>query len=76
MLSWRLPDQSAFAPRERIDRRYVVSGRRQYDPRAMRGREGVRHDDKAALRLAPKGDDGRFDFYVAVNGRNDGHDLE
>ena len=42
----------------------------------MRGRECIRHDDKAALWLAPKGDDGRFDFYVAVNGRSDGHDLE
>jgi hypothetical protein len=33
-------------------------------------------DDKAAARLAPKGDDGRFDLYVAMNGRNDWHDLE
>jgi hypothetical protein len=38
-------------------------------------RERVR-DDKAASRLAPKGDDGRFDFYVAMNGRNDRLDLE
>jgi hypothetical protein len=42
----------------------------------MRGHECIRHDDKAASRLAPKGDDGRFDFYVAMNGRNDRHDLE
>jgi hypothetical protein len=27
-------------------------------------------------RLAPKGDDGRFDFSVAMNGRNDWRDLE
>src|SRR5215831_11406478 len=38
--------------RIRIDRRYVVSGRRQYDRRAIR--ERVR-DDKAASRLAPQG---------------------
>ena len=49
---------------------------RQYDRRAMRDHECIRHDDKAASRLAPKGDDGRFDFYVAMNGRNDWHDLE
>src|SRR6516225_9933846 len=55
----------------RIDRRYVVSGRRRYDRRAMRDHEYIRHDDKAASRLAPKGDDGRFDVYVAVNGRSD-----
>ena len=43
----------------------------------MRGREStVRYDDKAASRLAPKGDDGGFDFYVAMNRRNDWHDLE
>jgi hypothetical protein len=35
----------------------------------MHGHEYIRHDDKAASRLAPKGDDGRFDFCVAVNGR-------
>jgi hypothetical protein len=35
-----------------------------------------RHDDKAASRLAPKGDDGRFDLYVAVNGPNDWLDPE
>jgi hypothetical protein len=28
-----------------IDRRYVVSGRRRYDRRAMRDRECIRHDD-------------------------------
>jgi hypothetical protein len=42
----------------------------------MRERERIGHDDKAASRLAPKGDDGRFDFYVAVNGRNGWLDLE
>jgi hypothetical protein len=36
----------------------------------------IRHDDKAASRLAPKGDDGRFDLHVAMNGGNDWHDLE
>jgi hypothetical protein len=55
----------------RIDRRYVVSGRRQYDRRAIYRREYLGHDDKAAPRLAPKAYDGRFDFYIAVNGRND-----
>jgi hypothetical protein len=38
--------------------------------------EYFRHDDKAASRLAPNGDDGRFDICVAVNGRNGCHDLE
>jgi hypothetical protein len=42
----------------------------------MRIREHIRHDDKAASRLALKGDDGPFDFYVAMNGRNDWLDLE
>ena len=37
----------------------------------MCGREYIRDDDKAASRLAPKGEDGGFDLYVAVNGRND-----
>ena len=59
-----------------IDRGYVVSGRCQYERRAMRDHERIRHDDKAASRLVPKGDDGCFDFYVALNGRNDWHDLE
>src|SRR5215831_12282325 len=27
-------------------------------------------------RLAPQGRDGRFDFYVAINGGSDWHDLE
>jgi hypothetical protein len=35
--------------RYEIDSRYVVSGRRQYDRRAMRGREYIRHDDLYAL---------------------------
>jgi hypothetical protein len=38
--------------------------------------ERIRHDDKAASRLAPKGDDGRFDFYVTVHGRTDWQYLE
>jgi hypothetical protein len=38
---------------------------------AMLVHECIRHDDKAASRLAPKGDDGRFDLHVAMNGRND-----
>ena len=62
--------------REVIDRRYLVSGRRQYDWRAMGERECIPRDDKAASRLAPKSDDGRFDFYVAMDGRNDWRDLE
>jgi len=36
----------------------------------------IRHDDKAASQLAPEGDDGSFDLYVAMNGRNDWYDLE
>jgi hypothetical protein len=65
--------QTAVSDKERlrIDRRYVVSGRRQYDRRAMRARESIRHDDKTASRLAPKGEDGRFDLYVDTNGRSD-----
>jgi hypothetical protein len=42
----------------------------------MRDHEWIRHDNKAPSRLAPKGDDGRFDLYVAMNGRNDRLDLE
>jgi hypothetical protein len=42
----------------------------------MSNRPPVRHDDKAASRLTPKGDDRRLDFYVAMNGCNDWHDLE
>jgi hypothetical protein len=38
--------------------------------------ECIRQDDKAASRLARKGDDGGFDLYVAVNGRNDWLDPE
>jgi hypothetical protein len=55
---------------------YVVSGRRQYDRRTMHEREYIRHDDKAASRLAPEADDGRFGLSVAMNGRNDLLDLE
>src|SRR6516162_8661845 len=71
-------EQTAASGKERlrIDRRYVVSGRRRYDRRAMRDRECIRDDDKAASRLTPKGDDGRFDLYVAMNGRSDWHDLK
>ena len=57
-------------------RRYVAPGCRRYDRRTMHACEHIRHDNKAASRLAPKGRDGRFDFSVAVNGRNDWHDLE
>src|SRR5262249_21664776 len=60
----------------RINRRYVVSGRRRYDRRAMRARECIPNNDNAPSRLAPKGDDGGFDFYVATNGRRDWRDLE
>jgi hypothetical protein len=42
----------------------------------MRDREYFRHDDKAGSRLAPKGGNGRFDFYVAANGRSGCHDFE
>jgi hypothetical protein len=42
----------------------------------MREREYIRQDDKAASRLTPQRRDGRFDFYVAMNGRNDWHELE
>ena len=37
----------------------------------MQVREYIRDDDKAASRLASKGDDGRFDLYVAMNGCGD-----
>ena len=72
------PKQTAISGKERkvIDRRYVVSGRRQYDRRAMHGRECVRDDDKAASLLAAEGHNGRFDLSVAMNGRNDWRDLE
>jgi hypothetical protein len=42
---------------------------------AMRDHEYIPYDNKAASRLPPKGDDGRFDFYIAANGHNDWHDL-
>jgi hypothetical protein len=41
----------------------------------MHDRESIRDDDKTAARLAPKGDDGRFDLYVVMNGRSDCLDL-
>ena len=62
--------------REPIDHWYVVSGRRQYDRRAMRDHECTRQDDKAGSRLGPKGGYGRFDLCVAVNGRGDWLNLE
>jgi hypothetical protein len=37
----------------------------------MRDHECIRRDDKAASRLTPKGDDGRFDLYVVMNGRSE-----
>jgi hypothetical protein len=52
---------------------YAVSGRRRYDQCEM---ESTPQDDKAASRLAPKSDDGRFDLCVAMNGRRDWLDLE
>jgi hypothetical protein len=36
----------------------------------MRRHEYIRHDEKAASRLAPKRDDGGFDLCVAVNRRD------
>ena len=42
----------------------------------MRVHEWIGQDDKAASRLAPEGRDGRFDLYVAMNGRSDWRDLE
>jgi hypothetical protein len=67
-----LPENSDSIPGRPADDRYVVSGGHQYDRRTMRGREStIRHDDKAASRLAPKGDDRRFDLFVVMNGRSD-----
>src|SRR5262249_48696834 len=60
----------------RIDRRYVVSVRRRYDRRAIHVHERIWNDEKPASRFAPKGDGGCFDLCVAVNGRNDWHDLQ
>jgi hypothetical protein len=42
----------------------------------MRARECIRGNDKAAARLAPNVPDGRFDLYVAMNGRSDWRDFE
>ena len=42
----------------------------------MPAHEGTHYDDEAASRLAPKLDDGRFDLYVAVNGRHNWRKLE
>jgi hypothetical protein len=62
MMQTAISDKLRF----RINRRYVVLGRRRYDPRAMRDREYIRHHDNAASRLAPKGRDAHFDLSVAV----------
>jgi hypothetical protein len=43
---------------------------------AMRKHECTRQGYKGASRLAPKGNDGRFDFCVTTNGRHDWLDLE
>jgi hypothetical protein len=51
-------------------------GGRRYDCRAMHIHKHLRHDDKTASRLARKGRNGRFDFYVAMNERRDWLDLE
>jgi hypothetical protein len=74
----RVGEQTAVSGkvRYRIDRRYIVSGGCRYDRDAMLEGESIRDDDKAASRLAPQGDDGRFDLYVGMNGRSDRHDLE
>ena len=37
--------------------------------------EHIPRDDKTASRLAPKGDDGCFDLYVAMNGAITGATL-
>jgi len=37
----------------------------------MHGHECIPHNDEATSRLARKGNDGRFDLYVAMNGRSD-----
>jgi hypothetical protein len=37
----------------------------------MRDQKCTWNDDKATSRLAPKGDNGCFDFCFAMNGRND-----
>jgi hypothetical protein len=42
----------------------------------MHVREYILHDDKAASRLAPKGEDGIFDLCVATNRRHDCRDPE
>jgi hypothetical protein len=43
-----------------------------YIPKA----NGIRNKDEGASRFAPKSDDGRFDLFVAMNGRDDWLDLE
>jgi hypothetical protein len=53
-LIWKLPAQSRRGARGFACR--LRTGRRRYDRRAMPEREHLRHDGKAASRLAPKGD--------------------
>jgi hypothetical protein len=45
-------------------------------PPAKVARERIHWDHEAASRLAPKGDDGRFDLYVVVNRRCDRFHFE
>ena len=73
-----LRSASAFSDkvRLRIDRRYVVLGRCQYDRGTMRARERIRGNDKATAWLVSNVPDGRFDLYFVMNGRNDWLDLE
>ena len=51
-------EQAAVSDKARcdIDRRYLASGRRQYDRHAMRDHECIRHDDKAASRYGDSQD--------------------
>src|SRR6516165_4520473 len=71
-------EQSALSGKGRLvsDRRYVFSGRRQYDRRPKRADESSPTDDKTTSRLASKVPDGLFDLHVAMNGRSAQHDPE
>jgi hypothetical protein len=42
----------------------------------MHLREHIGQDEEAASRLAPKGDDSRFNFSIAMNGRSDWYYFE
>src|SRR5262249_25577543 len=53
----------------RIDRRYPVSLRRQYDIRAMALKKSIRRNDEATPRLAPKRGYDRFDVAFAMDTR-------